>query len=161
MVLMAGSLTQKLALAGLGVALALSPVIAEAKGGPGGPRASFEQLDANGDGGITQAEMEAHRAARLAAADANGDGSITRDELLAQIKSGADDRMSRRVDRMLDRLDANNDGALSQTELTAAAEKRGGRGFSRIDTDGNGSISKAEFEAMGEKRRGGGHRRGN
>lgn len=161
MTLMAGSLTSKLALAGLGLALAMTPVIAQAKGGPGGPRASFEQLDANSDGAITQAEIGAHRTARLAAADANGDGSITREELLEQMRSGADDRMTRRVDRMFDRLDADNDGALSATEIAEASKGRGGRGFSRIDADGDGAISKAEFEAMGEKRRGGGHRRGN
>ncbi|PTX56882.1 EF hand domain-containing protein [Litoreibacter ponti] len=160
MTLMAGTLKTKLVLAGLGVALALTPIMAEAKGGPKGPRASFEELDANGDGGITQAEMQAHRMARFAAADADNDGSITREELLARAQEGAGERMSKRVDRMIERLDANDDGALSEAELTAAVETRGGRGFSRADADGDGSISKAEFEALGEKRRGGGHKRG-
>lgn len=154
MALLAGNMTSKLALAALGLTLAFSPLMAEAKGGPG-PRASFEELDANGDGNLTQAEMQAHRKARLASADTNGDGAISRAELEAQLSANAGERAAKRVDRMMKHLDTDSDGSISASELeTAASEKAGkraGRGFSRADTDGNGSISKAEFEAMDKK----------
>lgn len=155
MALLAGNLKTKLTLAGLGLMLALSPMMAQAqgKGGHGGPRASFEELDADGDGGITQAEMRAHGMARLTAADADSDGVLSRDELLARMTSGADARATRRVDRMLERHDTDKNGALSTTELAAIGEGREGRGFSRVDADGNGAISKAEFEAMAGKMR--------
>lgn len=160
MVLLAGNMTSKLALAAVGFTLALTPMMAEAKGGPG-PRASFEELDANGDGNLTQEEMLAHRKAQLAAADSNGDGAISRAELEAYISANAGDRMTRRIDGMMEQLDKDANGSISATELEAAeserAGKRAGRGFSRADTDGDGSISKAEFDAMGKK---GGKRQG-
>ena len=155
MALLAGNMTQKLALAALGVTLALTPMMAQAKGSKHGPRASFEQLDANGDGSLTQAEMQAHAKARFASADSNGDGNISRAELEAQAKSNASERATRRIDRMMERLDTNSDGQISASEMEAAADKRGGkrgeRMFKRADADGNGSISKAEFDAMAKK----------
>lgn len=154
MALLAGNNTSKLVMAALGLALALTPIMAEAKGGHG-PRATFEELDANGDGNLTKEEMQAHRKARMASADADGDGNISKAELEAQIASKSSERVSRRVDRMMEHLDTNSDGLISVAELDAAAEKRaskrGGRGFEKADSDGNGSISKAEFEAMAKK----------
>lgn len=154
MALLAGNTTSKLALAALGIALALTPMIAEAKGGHG-PRASFEELDANGDGALTQVEMQAYGKARIAAADTDGDGDISWAELEAHIASKGQGRMERRIDRMMDRMDADKDGVISAAEIeTASADRsarRANRGFERADADGNGSISKAEFEAMAKK----------
>jgi Ca2+-binding EF-hand superfamily protein len=45
---------------------------------------------------------------------------------------------------MLKTVDTNNDGALSQDEITAAVNSR----FSEFDADKNGSLSLPEFEAL-------------
>lgn len=104
-----------------------------------GPRHSFEDLDANGDGQLTQAELDGHMQARFAQADTNGDGRLSKDELQARGSS----RASKRADKMIERLDANGDGGLSLEEMR---QGRGGAMFERADADGDGAISKAEFD---------------
>ena len=154
MAILAGNLKTKLALAGIGLALAMTPMMAQAKGGQG-PRVTFEELDVDSNGSVTEAEMQAHRAARFTTADTDGDGSLSRAELEAQMTSGKESRMERRLDRMMDHLDADDNGALSQEELAEAGGERKGKGFSRLDKDGNGAVSKAEFDEMGKKRHSG------
>ena len=150
MAILAGNLKTKLALAGFGLALAMTPMMAQAKGGQG-PRVTFEELDADSNGSVTEAEMQAHRAARFTTADTDGDGSLSRAELEAQMTSGKESRIERRLDRMMDHLDADDNGTLSQEELAEAGGERKGKGFSRLDKDGDGAVSKAEFDEMGKK----------
>lgn len=131
---------------------------AEAKGGPrGGERASFEDLDANADGEVSLAEIQAHGAARFAEADADGDGALSAEEMLAQ----ADARREGRIERMIERLDENGDGLLQQAELEAARQGRRGPDpaamFERLDADESGGISQEEFETAREARGGGRH----
>ncbi|MGX9357211.1 EF-hand domain-containing protein [Roseobacteraceae bacterium S113] len=139
----------KLALGGaLIVLMAAGPVLAErGPGGKGGPRMSFEQLDADGDGALTKAEIQNAGAARFAAADTNGDGLLSADEMAAQ----ASKRHADRIGKMMERADANGDGMLSLEELEAQrgarAERRMERMFDKLDADGDGAISSAEFEA--------------
>ncbi|EPX80798.1 EF-hand domain-containing protein [Litoreibacter arenae] len=150
------NLKAKLLLAGLGVALAVTPMIAQAKGAHS-PRASFEEFDADGDGRITEAEMLAHREARFAQADSDGNGLLSRDELQA----AAESRRAQRFDRMIERFDTDKDGSLSQAEIAEMGGERRGRGFTRMDADGDGVITKAEFEQRGGMRRGGKRHGGN
>ena len=105
---------------------------------------SFESLDINSDGQVTQDEFTAHREGRFNRADTNGDGVLNRAEMLAR---GAA-RAERVVDRMLDRKDANGDGALSLAEMQ---EGRGGDMFQRADTDGDGAVSRDEYQAMQDR----------
>lgn len=154
MALLAGNLKTKLVLASVGLAMAMTPVMAQAKGGHGA-RIAFEVLDADGNGSITEAEMQAHRDARFTTADTDGNGTLSRAELEAQAKAGQEERQTRRLDRMMEHLDADKDGSLSKEELADAGGKRKGKGFSRMDKDGNGEISKEEYEEAGKKRRGG------
>ena len=51
-----------------------------AKPGHGGfgPKMSFEELDTDRDGQVTQAELEAHKAARFAETDSNGDKQVVK-----------------------------------------------------------------------------------
>lgn len=131
-------------------------------GGKGGMdmAAMFAELDADKDGKVTQAEMDAHRAARVAGIDANADGLISADELAQMQIKALTDRITERAAKMVERLDSDKDGLLSAAEMAAGPGQ--GMLIDRLDTDGDGAISLAEMEAaqakMGE--RGKGHGRG-
>lgn len=124
-------------------------------GGHRGPHHSFEELDANGDGQITQEEMATHMQARFKGADTDGNGTLSRDEVLERMKQRQSERRERYVDHMMERHDANKDGELSMEEMR---DGRSGRMFARVDKDGDGAISAEEFEAMTSHRRHGKHR---
>jgi hypothetical protein len=109
----------------------------------------FDTIDADKDGKITAAEIEAHRLARFAAADTNSDGVLSADELSAFQMAQMAERMAEHTTRMLQWMDTDGDGALSATEMPGGEAP--GR-LARLDTDGDGAISKAEAEAAGEGR---------
>ncbi|WP_186766514.1 EF-hand domain-containing protein [Puniceibacterium confluentis] len=135
--------------------LALSGGALQAEGagsdaGAHGARAAmvFGDLDANGDGQLTQEEMTAHRTARFAAADADGDGLLTAEEMTAAAAS----RMAERTARMIKRMDRNDDGLLSPEEMRAGRDP--GRMFRRVDSNGDGVVSAGEFAKVGHGMRG-------
>ncbi|MEP2717672.1 EF-hand domain-containing protein [Pseudophaeobacter sp.] len=138
----------------LATAGALAATTAMAKPGCGshGPKMQFEELDTDGNGEISKAEMEAHKAARFSATDTDGDGMISADEMLAKMQ----ERAAKRVEKMINRMDKDGDGMLSAEEM--ANRGRHGDMFGRMDSDGNGAISKEEFDQARENR--GGKRRG-
>ena len=109
-------------------------------GGKHGMKMTFEELDTDANGEISQAEIEAMKSARFKAADANGDGMLTLEEMQAHALQKAEAHAA----RMLDKMDANGDGSLSAEEMSKS--HRSGHMFERMDADGSGSISKAEFE---------------
>ncbi|WP_264212857.1 EF-hand domain-containing protein [Leisingera thetidis] len=112
-----------------------------AKGfGHHGARMSFEEIDADGNGEVTKAEIQAMKDAHFARADADGDGKLTLDEMQAR----AQERANERAARMLERFDKDADGALSKEELPQP--RRAGKKFDRMDADGSGGISKQEFD---------------
>ncbi|MGB0412067.1 MAG: EF-hand domain-containing protein [Pikeienuella sp.] len=148
---------------GVATALLVGVAAFAASGGQRGDGAShraerldhiFEMFDANADGAIELAEVEASHTARFAAADANGDGSLTADEL----SNAAAKRAERRIAGMLKRLDANGDGAIDAAEFAAKRGegkhhgRHGAKMFKRFDTDGDGRVTRAEAEAHMEKR---------
>jgi len=141
------SKTMSLSVVGAAMVATAGFAVAQGKGGYG-ERPSFEEVDSNGDGKITQDEMQARAAARFGAADSDGDGAISRDEMMARAMA----RVETRVDRMMDRMDADDDGKISQAEMQQMRGKHMGRMIKRMDTDGDGSLSKDEF--------GKGHRKG-
>ncbi|MEM1072947.1 MAG: calcium-binding protein [Pseudomonadota bacterium] len=100
---------------------------------------TFEELDANNDGQVTRAEIDTHRADRIARADTDGDGSVSLEELQRR----ADERSKARAERLMERLDTDKNGVLSSDELTGG--DRAGRMFERLDKDDSGSISAEEF----------------
>ena len=135
----------------LAAAMGLTAVSASAKGwGPGGhngPRAmmNFEELDANKDGKVTKAEMEAFAKAKFTEADKDGDGLLSQEEMQAKASAEMQKRMKDRSAKMFERKDANNDGKLSFEEMSAKQKKKD-KMFKRLDDDGDGAISKEEFE---------------
>lgn len=113
----------------------------------------FEAADADKDGRLTPAEMQAAREARFAKADANGDGELSLEELDAARKA---ERMER-LRRMVVWLDVDGDGMLSADEY----EPRRGFMLSRMDRDGDGALSQEEMREAGKRfhhRHGGRHR---
>ena len=132
----------------IGAGVNLAGFTSSAQAAPRGERPSFDELDANGDGQVTRAEMQAHKQARFAAMDADGDGGLSKAELLANAQA----RAEKRVDRMLSKLDADQDGILSTDELANSRRERGAdRMFERADADGSGGISKDEFDTIKAK----------
>lgn len=141
-----------LLLVAIGVAL---PVMAhDRSGSQRGP--DFSTLDTNGDGQITREEMQARAAERFARADTDGNGVLTQAEMTARADAERTDRVERRVQRMIEELDADADGALSQAELL---DRRAERMFERVDQNEDGSITEEEFAQARESmaRRSGKH----
>jgi len=116
----------------------------------GGPRFDFSQFDTDGDQQVTKAEIIAFQTQKFSEADANGDGNLTSTEAAtlfnARSENADKERSERRMERMFSRMDANDDDALSLTELVK--EERIDRMFERLDSDENGMISAAEAEKM-------------
>lgn len=117
----------------------------------GGPKINFEEVDANADGLLSPAEMEAHRTGRFALADTDGNGGLSRAEIEARMIATENERRTRVLDRMFERRDANADGEISMAEM---AQGRAGDMFARADANGDGVISKAEFDDVRGKVRG-------
>ncbi len=129
---------------------------------------TFEDLDADGSGQITSADLLANARARFDKADANTDGQLEAQEIQAMIKQRmkaraearaeagherAPDwaaRAGKRVDwivgKMLKRKDTDASGALSFDEI-APDPARLDRMIARFDTDGDKALSPAEFDA--------------
>lgn len=103
----------------------------------------FKKLDTDGNGSISQAELDAAGASHFKKIDANGDGYITAEE----IQSARKKRREERAARFLKKKDTDGDGKLSQAEFTAHK----GNLMKRADTDGDGEISKAEWDAAKQK----------
>lgn len=121
-------------------------------GSRGGPAPiSFETLDADSDGKVTPAEIEAQKIARFKASDTDGDGMLSAEEMLAQGERAENERRVQRVKKMIERLDTDGDGKLSAAEVQAMGKgDRGSKGegmFKRLDTDGDGAISAEEYKA--------------
>lgn len=133
----------QIVLAGTMAALLMAGSAVQAQGfGRGANQVPFEELDANGDGEVTKAEMKAHGEARFEAADTDRDGLLSVEELEAQAQARA--RMF--IGMLMSRADANGDGKLSIDEMRNAAPNREAA-FEEMDLDGSGGLTKAEFEA--------------
>lgn len=104
----------------------------------------FDTIDADKDGKITEAEIDAHRKAQFTAADTNGDGKLDAAELAARHLAEMQARVGERSKQMIEHLDDDGDGSLSAEELQ---DGPGLRHFARLDADEDGAISKAEAEA--------------
>ena len=113
--------------------------------GFGGP-AMIEQYDANGDGTLTQAEIDAFRQSRVDQFDGNGDGNLTIEEFEALWADGMRPRM---VDRF-QHLDEDGDGIVTSEEFQAPFSRM----VSRMDRNDDGEITADEMQRRGKGRRG-------
>jgi hypothetical protein len=97
----------------------------------------FQEMDANHDGKVTQAEIEAFETARAAEIDANHDGKITADE----IQTFREKQRAKREAARLARMDSNGDGTVSVQEYQAAQTWR----LARMDRNGDGTIDEQDM----------------
>ncbi len=93
----------------------------------------FDAVDANDDGAVTQEEVDAFRAAKLAEADASGDGALSIEEFDTLYREFTRFRM---VDAFQE-LDADGDGVIGTEEI----DGRLGRIVERMDRDGDGTLT--------------------
>lgn len=144
--------------AAAGVALLTTALpLAAQQAGPRGPGAAngdpeqriemfFATFDADADGTVTEAEIEAGALARFVEADTNGDGVLSVEELVAAAEARRLEEQRRKVEGMVERLDANGDGVLSQEEMDEGRQaSRMERMFERLDADGDGAITREEM----------------
>lgn len=148
----------------LAVSLAFGVTAAEARGiGPNHPQ--FSEVDADSNGQISQTELEAIAANRFNEADTNADGFLDADEMKAQLQqmagkmpenpNGNDrseqmlERMDGFTERMITRVDENEDGKISLEEISTM--KRG-LVFAEIDTNADDALSEMEWHVAVEHR---------
>lgn len=105
----------------------------------------FKALDANSDGKLTKAEVDAARGKPmlLILADANKDGVVTKEELATAFVS----RRGQVSDRVFEALDADKDGKISAAEWQAAGERR----FARLDRNKDGTVTTDELGRRGPR----------
>lgn len=145
--------SRKLLLAGAAsaVAIALFTAPGHADGGFGrhhdrGAAAEFgpgplESFDRNGDGKLTQAEIDETRRERFAKFDKNGDGKLTLEEFESLWK----DFMRTRMVRSFQALDEDGDGAVTGQEYL----KPMSRLVQRLDRNGDGEATADELRHTG------------
>ena len=127
------------------------------KGGRrGGGMRILEIFDTDGDGAVTQAEIDAFRANQIATHDANGDGSLS----LEEYQSLWSEVMRERMVDQFQRHDDDGDGVVTAEEFN----ERFGRIVERMDRNGDGQLDKEDRPDRGERgdrggRQGGGEGR--
>jgi Ca2+-binding EF-hand superfamily protein len=107
----------------------------------------FKQVDGNGDGAITQAEIDAFHAGRFAAADTDGDGRITLEEATAFEMARAEDHAKRWIARM----DDDGDGVVSREETA----ERHGHWMMKSDANDDGAVTLDEMRQAMKRHWGG------
>lgn len=118
-------------------------------GNRGGPAAHAQRLmetfDTDGDGVVTQEEIDAVRAAELAEFDADGDGTLSLEEYQALW-------LARVYERMVDdfqKLDADGDGQITVEEFNAMLANI----VERLDQNGDGGLGEGDRPERGQDQR--------
>jgi Ca2+-binding EF-hand superfamily protein len=98
------------------------------------------KLDINKDGRISLNEVKPRMDKRLAEADADGNKAITSAEIDAMLQK----RLERRRIRIMELLDGNRDGTITQAEFDRVVEDM----FDKADADNNGGVDLAELQGF-------------
>ncbi len=93
----------------------------------------FRAADTDADGTVTPAEIEAYRSAQLAEVDTSGDGALSIEEFDTLYRGLTRSRM---VDAF-QALDADGDGQISPEEMDRRVERL----IERMDRDGDGALT--------------------
>lgn len=101
---------------------------------------SFDRVDADKDGKIELTEFTPLASRRLARLDANGDKTVTAGEIDAKMQEG----LRKRRDRILEIMDADRDGKITEGELDKIVEAM----FNGADTDKDGGVSMTELKGF-------------
>lgn len=117
-------------------------------GGPGFAMRMMERFDADKDGKITQAEIDAAQTERFAKANSDGQGGVTIQEFGPFF---AEEHRERMV-RAFQRLDSDGDGQISKEEFDARTAGM----VQRMDRNGDGALTRDDRPRWG---RDGGPRR--
>lgn len=106
-------------------------------------------LDANADGKVTLSEFQAGRGGQMMTRlDADKDGKLSKDEFSAMRKKAqAAGKEGKGADRMWSRVDANNDGFLVRGEVDGLLAQR----FKRMDSDNDGVLSLTELKTGADR----------
>ena len=120
--------------------------------------AIFAQLDTDGNGLLTQAELAKAAQLRFKNADSDKDGFLSQTEVGNQMIHSIQRRIARKSKKIIERRDIDKDGKISLEEMQAASGKRGSKMFARLDKNEDGAVSAEEFEKM--RRQGGKFHRG-
>ncbi len=118
------------------------------RGGHGMMRQIMKKVDADGDGAVTQAEIDTFRASLVEGADVSGEGDISLDEFEAIYLELTRERM---VDSF-QKLDADGDGVVTQAEM----DNRFGNVVERMDRNDDGKLDRDDRRRRGGK----GHKHG-
>lgn len=101
---------------------------------------ALQRLDANKDGRINRDEIMPRLAKRFTIIDTNGDKVVTFAEIDAMLQK----RIAARRTKMLELMDANKDGSITEAEFNRVADSM----FDKADTDHNGGVDLAELKGF-------------
>lgn len=99
------------------------------------------RADADKDGAITQAEIEALRGQRFARFDRDKDGVVTQ----AEVEQAVQERVDRMTKRIVRRFDQDRDGKITEAEFNRFAKER----FTWLDLNDDGKVTKDEMPRFG------------
>lgn len=114
------------------------------RGMMGGPAMNIDTMDADKSGDISFEEFSKAAGDRFILADTNKDGKVTVEEMAAAIEKMRAENMAK---RMIEKFDANGDGALTQEEITTGQKKI----FALMDKNNDGKVVKDEMPRHGKK----------
>ncbi|MGQ7843117.1 EF-hand domain-containing protein [Granulosicoccus sp. 3-233] len=114
------------------------------QGGPGLMVKLLKSADADGDGVVTQAEIDTFKAAQLSGADSNADGALNIEEFDTIYRALTRSRM---VDMFQD-LDEDGDGVISAAEL----DDRVSSVVARMDRNDDGTLTREDGRRHGGNR---------
>ena len=118
---------------------------------PKPPLPSFAELDADGNGSVTADELMAFGDSRFTDADTDGNGELTKAEMEAAALARFQENLGYRTQVALAKLDKDGNGTVSKDEMEGMMKgPRPEKMFQRLDANNDGAISEDEFAKLAE-----------